>query len=165
LHDGVTDWLTNVPQVYNADSLGYRPDLVGHEVTEWKDLIDPKFKGKAAILDVPAIGIMDAALCFESAGLDYLWQQRQHDLHQAHAVAPAAIAFLAALQVDRRIDTRNLLDPDGGDGGRPHRLDHDLAGGHQLHRLVEGGPGGAELTRFLQLDQLVAGEIDLLLGI
>ena len=38
-------------------------------MTEWKDLIDPKFKGKAAILDVPAIGIMDAALCFESAGL------------------------------------------------------------------------------------------------
>src|SRR5450432_1642499 len=38
-------------------------------VTEWKDLIDPKFKGKAAILDVPAIGIMDAALCFESADL------------------------------------------------------------------------------------------------
>jgi putative spermidine/putrescine transport system substrate-binding protein len=69
LHDGVTDWLTNVPQVYNADSIGYRPDLVGHTVTEWKDLIDPKFKGKAAILDVPAIGIMDAALCFESAGL------------------------------------------------------------------------------------------------
>ena len=69
LHDGVTDWLTNVPQVYNADSLGYRPDLVGHTVTEWKELIDPKFKGKAAILDVPAIGIMDAALCFESAGL------------------------------------------------------------------------------------------------
>ncbi len=61
--------LTNVPQVYNADSIGYRPDLVGHEVTEWKELIDPKFKGKAAILDVPAIGIMDAALCFESAGL------------------------------------------------------------------------------------------------
>ena len=69
LHDGVTEWLTNVPQVYNADSIGYRPDLVGHTVTAWKDLIDPKFKGKAAILDVPAIGIMDAALCFESAGL------------------------------------------------------------------------------------------------
>ena len=43
--------------------------MIGHEVTEWKELIDPKFKGKAAILDVPAIGIMDAALCFESAGL------------------------------------------------------------------------------------------------
>src|SRR5438552_15215505 len=69
LNDGVTEWATFLPQVYNADSIGYRPDLVGHEVTEWKDLIDPKFKGKAAILDVPAIGIMDAALCFESAGL------------------------------------------------------------------------------------------------
>jgi hypothetical protein len=62
LHDGVTDWMTFLPQVYNADSIGYRRDLVGHEVTEWKDLIDPKFKGKAAILDVPAIGIMDAAV-------------------------------------------------------------------------------------------------------
>ena len=69
LHDGVTEWATFLPQVYNADSIGYRPDLVGREITEWKDLIDPKFKGKAAILDVPAIGIMDAALCFESAGL------------------------------------------------------------------------------------------------
>jgi len=69
LHEGVTDWMTFLPQVYNADSIGYRPDLVGHEVTEWKELIDPKFAGKAAILDVPAIGIMDAALCFESAGL------------------------------------------------------------------------------------------------
>ena len=29
LHDGVTEWLTNVPQVYNADLIGYRPDLVG----------------------------------------------------------------------------------------------------------------------------------------
>ena len=68
LNDGVADYATFLPQVYNADSIGYRPDLVGREVTEWKDLIDPKFKGKAAILDVPAIGIMDAALCFESAG-------------------------------------------------------------------------------------------------
>ena len=69
LHEGVTDYMTFLPQVYNADSIGYRPDLVGHEVTEWKELLDPKFKGKAAILDVPAIGIMDAALCFESADL------------------------------------------------------------------------------------------------
>src|SRR5882757_4939108 len=69
LHEGVTEWATFLPQVYNADSIGYRPDLVDHPVTEWKDLIDPKYKGKAAILDVPAIGIMDAALCFESAGM------------------------------------------------------------------------------------------------
>jgi len=69
LHEGVTEWATFLPQVYNADSIGYRPDLVDKPVTEWKELIDPKYKGKAAILDVPAIGIMDAALCFESADM------------------------------------------------------------------------------------------------
>jgi putative spermidine/putrescine transport system substrate-binding protein len=68
LHEGVTDWMTFLPQVYNADSMGYRPDLIKKPVTEWKELINPEYKGKAAILDVPAIGIMDAALCFESAG-------------------------------------------------------------------------------------------------
>jgi len=69
IHEGVTEWATFLPQVYNADSIGYRPDLVERPVTQWKELIDPAYKGKAAILDVPAIGIMDAALCFESADL------------------------------------------------------------------------------------------------
>ena len=64
----MTEWATFLPQVYNADSIGYRPDLIKKPITEWKELINPEYKGKAAILDVPAIGIMDAALCFESAG-------------------------------------------------------------------------------------------------
>lgn len=68
LHDGVTDWATFLPQVYNADSMGYRPDLIGREVNRWSELLNPEFKGKSAILDVPAIGIMDAALALESAG-------------------------------------------------------------------------------------------------
>jgi putative spermidine/putrescine transport system substrate-binding protein len=66
--EGVHDWASFLPQVYNADSIGYRPDLVGHPVTQWKQLLDPAYKGKAAILDVPNIGIMDAALAFESRG-------------------------------------------------------------------------------------------------
>jgi putative spermidine/putrescine transport system substrate-binding protein len=66
--EGRQQWLTFLPQVFNADSLGYRPDKVGREVTEWKDLIDPKFKGRAAILDIPNIGIMDAAQALESRG-------------------------------------------------------------------------------------------------
>jgi putative spermidine/putrescine transport system substrate-binding protein len=37
-------------------------------VTQWKDLIDPAYKGRSAILDVPNIGIMDAALALESRG-------------------------------------------------------------------------------------------------
>jgi putative spermidine/putrescine transport system substrate-binding protein len=66
--EGVHDFVSFLPQVYNADSIGYRPDLVGHPVTEWKELFSPAYKGKAAILDVPNIGIMDAALALESRG-------------------------------------------------------------------------------------------------
>jgi putative spermidine/putrescine transport system substrate-binding protein len=68
LHDGPTEWLTFLPQIYNADSIGYRPDLVKRTVTQWKDLIDPAFRGKAAIVADPAVGMMDAALSLESAG-------------------------------------------------------------------------------------------------
>ncbi len=64
-----TDWATMIPFQYNADTLGYRPDLVGKEITSWADLFDPAFKGKTSILDIPSIGIMDAALVVESAGL------------------------------------------------------------------------------------------------
>ncbi|MFT3800107.1 MAG: extracellular solute-binding protein [Burkholderiaceae bacterium] len=66
--DGQQRWLTFLPQVFNADSIGYRPDKVGHEVSEWKELFDPKYRGKAAILDIPNIGIMDAAQALESRG-------------------------------------------------------------------------------------------------
>jgi putative spermidine/putrescine transport system substrate-binding protein len=65
---GYHDYASFLPQVYNADSIGYRPDLINHPVTQWKELLSPQFKGKAAILDVPNIGIMDAALALESRG-------------------------------------------------------------------------------------------------
>ena len=35
-----------IPTIYNADTLGIRPDLVGRTITNWKDLVDPAFKGK-----------------------------------------------------------------------------------------------------------------------
>ena len=66
--EGQQQWLTFLPQVFNADSIGYRPDIVGHLVTEWKELLDPKFRGRAALLDIPNIGIMDAAQALESRG-------------------------------------------------------------------------------------------------
>ena len=68
-HDGPTEWATFMPGVYNADTLGIRPDLVGREISSWADLLDPAFKGKAAIQNIPAIGIMDAIMALESAGL------------------------------------------------------------------------------------------------
>ena len=63
-----TEWMTLIPTIYNADTLGIRPDLVGRPITKWKDLMDPAFKGKASILNIPSIGIMDAAMVMESLG-------------------------------------------------------------------------------------------------
>jgi putative spermidine/putrescine transport system substrate-binding protein len=65
---GQTQWMTLIPTIYNADTLGIRPDLVGRKITQWKDLVDPAFKGKASILNIPSIGIMDAAMVMESLG-------------------------------------------------------------------------------------------------
>ncbi|WP_119418809.1 ABC transporter substrate-binding protein [Desertibaculum subflavum] len=66
---GQTEWFTMIPTIYNADTLGIRPDLVGRPITNWKDILDPKFKGRTAILNIPSIGIMDAAMICESAGI------------------------------------------------------------------------------------------------
>ena len=67
-HDGPTEWATFMPGVYNADTLGIRPDLVGRDITSWGDLFDPAFKGKAAIQNIPTIGIMDAIMAMEASG-------------------------------------------------------------------------------------------------
>ena len=48
-----TEWMTLIPTIYNADTLGIRPDLVGRPISNWKDLVDPAFKGKASILNIP----------------------------------------------------------------------------------------------------------------
>jgi putative spermidine/putrescine transport system substrate-binding protein len=63
-----TQWLTMVPTIYNADTLGIRPDLVGRDISTWADIMDPKFKGKTSILNIPSIGIMDAAMIMEAMG-------------------------------------------------------------------------------------------------
>lgn len=63
-----TDWVNFVPGVFNADTLGIRPDLVKREITTWADLISSDFKGKTAIQNIPTNGIMDAMMAFESAG-------------------------------------------------------------------------------------------------
>ena len=67
--DTPTDSATLLPFQYNADTLGYRPDLVGREIESWAELFNPEFRGKTSILDIPSIGIMDAAMVVESAGL------------------------------------------------------------------------------------------------
>src|SRR5207247_10162781 len=56
------------PTVYNADTLGIRPDIVKRPIEHSHELLNPEFKGRTAILDVPSIGIMDAAMAIESRG-------------------------------------------------------------------------------------------------
>ena len=63
-----TEWVTLIPTVYNADTLGIRPDLINRPIKNWHELLNPEFKGKASILNIPSIGIMDAAMVVESMG-------------------------------------------------------------------------------------------------
>jgi putative spermidine/putrescine transport system substrate-binding protein len=64
-----TEFMTLIPTVYNADTLGIRPDLIKRPIESWAELVNAEFKGKASILNIPSIGIMDAALVAQSAGL------------------------------------------------------------------------------------------------
>ena len=63
-----TQFMTLIPTVYNADTLGIRPDLIKRPIESWKELLNPEFKGKASILNIPSIGIMDAAMVVEATG-------------------------------------------------------------------------------------------------
>ncbi|MFT4192731.1 MAG: PotD/PotF family extracellular solute-binding protein [Comamonas sp.] len=64
-----TEWLSLIPTTYNADTLGIRPDLIKRPIESWAELLNPEFKGKAAILNIPSIGIMDAAMAVEAKGI------------------------------------------------------------------------------------------------
>ena len=64
-----TEYMTLIPTVYNADTLGIRPDLIDVPIDSWAQLAEPEFKGKASILNIPAIGIMDAGQVAEASGI------------------------------------------------------------------------------------------------
>lgn len=63
-----TNWYTLVPTIYNADTLGIRPDLIGRPIESWTELLNDEFRGKASILNISSIGIMDAAMVCEAMG-------------------------------------------------------------------------------------------------
>ncbi len=70
-----TRWATLIPTVFNADTLGIRPDLIKRPINNWSELLNSEFKGKASILNIPSIGIMDAAMVVESLG-DYTYPDK-----------------------------------------------------------------------------------------
>ena len=65
---GPTEWLTGIPTITNADTLGIRPDLTGRPVKSWADLLGAEFKGKAALQDQPTVGVIDVAMGLEARG-------------------------------------------------------------------------------------------------
>jgi putative spermidine/putrescine transport system substrate-binding protein len=66
---GPSRYITMVPAFHNADSIGYNPKATGRAIESWAELFSADFKGKVALLNVPQIGTMDAALGVEALGL------------------------------------------------------------------------------------------------
>ena len=41
-----TEWVTLIPTVYNADTLGIRPDLIKRPINSWAELAEPRIQGQ-----------------------------------------------------------------------------------------------------------------------
>ena len=149
-----TEFLTMIPTIYNADTLGIRPDLVGgrDKITSWKDLLDPKYKGKTALVDYAPVGVMDVAMALEVARRLQVRRQGQHDQggdrqdHQDHDRSQEGRPFPLLLE-----HLRPVGEPDGlGRGGGPVDV---VAGGHRRalarHRLLLRAPEG-RLSRLVR---------------
>ncbi len=63
--------ISMLPTVHNLDSFGYDTRVFGkpgQHRESWAWLLDPRAKGRIALVDEPAIGIFDVALAAEAAG-------------------------------------------------------------------------------------------------
>lgn len=67
--DGPSRYISALPTIHNADSLGYNPDDTGRPIESWAELFSEDFAGAVALLNVPQIGAMDAAMGVEALGL------------------------------------------------------------------------------------------------
>jgi hypothetical protein len=125
-----TQWMTVIPTVYNADTLGIRPDLVKRPIESWAELLNPEFKGKCSILNIPSIGIMDAAMVCRSQGSRHLRRQRKYDDvgdRQDHGGADRCQKGGPVPRLLEGVQRERQLNGLGG-GGDPI---HVVAGGHQ----------------------------------
>lgn len=66
---GPSRYISMMPGWHNADSIGYNPEETSRKIDSWAELFSPDFKGKVALLNVPRIGAMDAALGVEALGI------------------------------------------------------------------------------------------------
>jgi len=65
---GPTEYASLIPTIYNADTLGIRPDLIGRPIDSWAELLNDEFAGKASLVDTPSVGMMDVAMALEARG-------------------------------------------------------------------------------------------------
>ena len=66
---GPSDHIIMAPAWHNANSMGYNPKATGRPIESWGELLNKEWSGKVALLNVPQIGVMDAALAIEALGL------------------------------------------------------------------------------------------------
>jgi putative spermidine/putrescine transport system substrate-binding protein len=66
---GPSQYISMCPAFHNADSIGYNPKATGRAIESWGELLNKDYKGKVALLNVPQIGVMDAAMAIEALGL------------------------------------------------------------------------------------------------
>jgi hypothetical protein len=129
-----------IPTIYNADTLGIRPDLVGgrDKITSWKDLLDPKYKGKTALVDYAPVGVMDVAMALEARG-DFKYSQtgllfgRPDDGKEVPYAR--GMGLLVRRQAGGSRHQGSVRRPDGEEGYDPRRR-RDL-GSHGQLRLLE----------------------------
>ena len=170
-----TQFMSLIPTVYNADTLGIRPDLIKRPISAWAELLNPEFKGKAAILNIPSIGIMDAAMVVEAKGLYKYPDKGNMTKTEIDLTIKTLIEAKKAGQFREPVEgLQRERQPDGlGRGGDPVDVvagrDRGSLEGHRLHlpaaegRLPRLGRGlrpagdalGQEARRGLRVHQLV----------
>lgn len=68
-----TNRLSFLPYVHNVDSFGYNTSVIekgiAYETESWGWLLDPKYRGKVAVVNAPTIGLFDLALSAQARGL------------------------------------------------------------------------------------------------
>lgn len=70
LGEKTSDFISMLPTTHNFDSFAYLSDVASvTEVNSWSALFDERWSARRALVDEPAIGIFDAALAAQSAGL------------------------------------------------------------------------------------------------
>jgi putative spermidine/putrescine transport system substrate-binding protein len=115
-------FISMLPTVHNLDSFGYDARVFGYSQRQsesWGWLLDPRAKGRIALVDEPAIGIFDVALAAEALG--------ELSFADIGNMTVAEIDALMALLEDRRqkgfFHTMWTTAEDAGQLVRDHRID------------------------------------------